>query len=147
MAEAWQDPQWLLKALPHRAPMLLVDRLTELVPGEKAVGLKLVSHQEPALQGHFPGQPIFPGVLQIEALAQLGAALVLGTEDHGEGVVPLLTGVEGCRFRRLVRPGDVLRLEAKLTKRRGRFGWLEAEASVEGELACACTLSFSIGGA
>lgn len=146
MAEDWQDPNWLLKALPHRPPMLLVDRLLELEAGVKAVGLKLVSHQEPALTGHFPGMPIFPGVMMVEALAQLGAALVLGTEAHPEGSFPLLTGVENCRFRRIVRPGDALRLEAKLTKRRGRFGWLEAEASVDGELACACTLSFSIGG-
>lgn len=145
MSQAWQDPAWLRQALPHRPPMLLVDRVLALEPGLRAVGEKFVSQQEPALQGHFPGEPIFPGVLQIEALAQLGAALVLGEAAHPEGALPILTGVEACRFRRVVRPGEVLRLEVRLTKRRGRFGWLEAEAKVGEELACACQLSFSVG--
>lgn len=120
-----------LGRLPHRPPFLLIDRLLELEPRRRAVATKVVSHHDPFLAGHFPGMPIMPGVLIAEALAQTAACMMLG-EAEPEGQLPLLAGIDGCRFRRVVRPGDELRLEVSLKRLRGKFGFVSGVATVAG---------------
>ena len=126
--------------LPHRYPFLLVDRVDEIDGDQRAVGRKCVTVNEPFFQGHFPGEPVMPGVLIIEALAQTSAVLVgvaRDLADKGYGVY--FMGVDGCKFRRKVVPGDVLNLEVT-TKRAGGKVWrFEGRATVEGELACECS--------
>jgi 3-hydroxyacyl-[acyl-carrier-protein] dehydratase len=118
--------------LPHRHPMLMIDRVLEL--GENYIlAEKLVSSAEPALAGHFPGQPIFPGVLIIEAMAQAAAIWAMSTESVKAGTLCVLAGVDGARFRRQVVPGDVLRLEARALAARSKLVKIEAKASVAGE--------------
>ena len=120
--------------LPHRYPMLLVDRIIELEPGKRIVGIKNVSSNEPFFQGHFPSQPIFPGVLILEALAQVSCVLVL--RDLGvPGCIALFTGADNVSFRRMVTPGDQLRLESEVDKLRVPFGRMKVKATVDGELA------------
>lgn len=129
--------------LPHRDPFLFLDEVVELEPGVRAVAIKRVRPEEPHFRGHFPGQPIMPGVLIVEALAQAGAVAALSLpENHGKLV--LFAGIDGVRFRRPVVPGDELRLEVEMTKMRGRVGKAEAKASVGGELACRAELTFAI---
>ncbi len=125
--------QEILDLLPHRAPMLLVDRVLEITESE-VVAEKLVSASEPALVGHFPGQPIMPGVLLIEAMCQAAGiwALVQHPENRGRGMA--LLGVDRARFRRPVVPGDVVRLQAKLVKRRGDVYVFSTTASVGADL-------------
>ncbi|MEE8372902.1 MAG: 3-hydroxyacyl-ACP dehydratase FabZ, partial [Dehalococcoidia bacterium] len=115
--------------IPHRWPFLLVDKVIELQPGEGAVGIKNVSAGEIVFQGHFPGHPIFPGVLIIEALAQVGAVAILSL-DENKGKLVLFAGVDGLRFREPVFPGDTMRLEVRITKRRGPIGKGSAKATV-----------------
>ena len=129
--------------LPHRYPFLLVDRITECVPGEGAKGVKCVTANEPFFQGHFPGFKVMPGVLIIEALAQVGAVAIL-TEPGSEGKLALFGGIKNARFKRQVRPGDVLELECQLTARKGPVGFGTAEARVEGKLACKAELTFAL---
>lgn len=129
--------------LPHRYPFLLVDRITECVPGESAKGVKCVTANEPFFQGHFPGFKVMPGVLIIEALAQVGAVAIL-TEPGSEGKLALFGGIKNARFKRQVRPGDVLELECRLTARKGPVGFGTAEARVEGKLACKAELTFAL---
>ena len=117
--------------LPHRYPFLLVDKIVECVPGESAKGLKCVTADEPFFQGHFPGYRVMPGVLIIEALAQVGAAAIL-TEEKNKGKLALFGGIKNARFKRQVRPGDVLELECRLTARKGPVGFGTAQARVEG---------------
>ena len=125
--------------LPHRPPVLFVDHIHELTPGERAVGSWCPSEDEPFFSGHFPGRPTLPGVLQIEALAQVGAIAVL-THDVGAGRLPLFGGLNKARFRRQVEPGEELRLEvemARLSARGGRghgIGTVDGVTTVEGEL-------------
>jgi 3-hydroxyacyl-[acyl-carrier-protein] dehydratase len=133
----------IMRILPHRYPFLLVDRIVELEPGERAVGIKAVTANEPQFTGHFPGRPIMPGVLMVEALAQTAGVAVL-TLDEYRGKLGLFAGIDDCRFRRLVVPGDVLRLEVTVEKLRGMFGRVRAVASVEGEVAVEATLSIII---
>lgn len=133
----------LLALLPHRYPMLLVDRLEAVEPGARASGYKHVSFNEPHFAGHFPGRPLMPGVLILEALAQLGAACMLSAPEH-RGKLPLFTGVDACRFRRPVVPGDRLDLEITVLKFRQGFGKVDARASVGGALACEARLLFSL---
>ncbi len=121
----------VLARLPHRYPFLLVDRVLECEPGERLLALKNVTINEPFFQGHFPGRPVMPGVLIIEALAQATCLLALETEESGEDEVYLLAGVDKARFRRPVLPGDALMLEARLVKRRRGIWMFEAEAKVE----------------
>ena len=133
----------IMRILPHRYPFLLVDRIVELEPGQRAVGIKAVTANEPQFTGHFPGRPIMPGVLMVEALAQTAGVAVLTLGEH-RGKLGLFAGIDDCRFRRLVAPGDTLRLEVTVEKLRGMFGRVKAVASVEGEVAVEATLSIII---
>jgi 3-hydroxyacyl-[acyl-carrier-protein] dehydratase len=133
----------IMAILPHRYPFLLVDRVVELEPGKRAVGLKQVSANEPQFTGHFPGRPIMPGVLMVEALAQTAGIAVL-TLDEYRGKLGLFAGIDDCRFKRMVVPGDTLRLEVTVEKLRGMFGRVRAVASVDGEVAVEATLSIII---
>jgi 3-hydroxyacyl-[acyl-carrier-protein] dehydratase len=133
----------IMRIIPHRYPFLLVDRIVELEPGRRAVGVKAVTANEPQFTGHFPGRPIMPGVLMVEALAQAAGVCVL-TLDEYRGKLGLFAGIDECRFRRLVVPGDTLRLEVTVEKLRGMFGRVKAVASVDGEVAVEATLSIII---
>lgn len=137
------ESQDIQKILPHRYPILLVDRVLELEEGKRAVGIKNVSGNEPFFQGHFPGIPIMPGVLIMESLAQLGAIIVLKQEKYA-GQIALFTGMEDVKFKRQVIPGDQLRLEVELIKMRGNFGFAKAQAFVGTELAAEGTIKFAI---
>jgi 3-hydroxyacyl-[acyl-carrier-protein] dehydratase len=137
------DARAIERIIPHRYPMLLVDRIVELEPGKRIVGLKSVSANEQFFQGHFPGNPIMPGVLIVEALAQTGAVLLLSQpEEHGK--LALFAGIDGVRFRRLVVPGDQLQLEIVFTVRRGPIGRAKARATVDGELVTEGELTFAV---
>lgn len=133
------------KILPHRYPFLLVDRIEECTPGESARGIKCVSANEQFFCGHFPGQKVMPGVLILEALAQVGAVAIL-TDPNEAGKLVYFGGVKKARFKAKVQPGDVLELECKLTERRGPLGFGEAVARVNGKVAAQAELSFAIGG-
>ncbi|MBF2096913.1 MAG: 3-hydroxyacyl-ACP dehydratase FabZ [Gloeomargaritaceae cyanobacterium C42_A2020_066] len=130
--------------LPHRYPFLLVDRIIEYVPGQRAVGLKNVTFNEPHFQGHFPGRPIMPGVLIVEALAQVGGVVIMQMPE-AQGRLSVFAGIDKTRFRRLVVPGDQLRLEAELIRiKLGRFGLVRGQAFVGSELAAEGELMFSL---
>ena len=129
--------------LPHREPFLLLDEVTELEPGARVVARKLVREDEWYLPGHFPGNPIMPGVLMVEAMAQCGAVAVL-SEDANRGKLALFAGIDDVRFKRLVRPGDELELVCELERLRGPVGRGKARASVDGELAVRGTLLFAL---
>lgn len=133
----------IMAILPHRYPMLMVDRVLEMTPGETIVGIKNVSMNEALFQGHFPGNPIFPGVLQIEALAQTGAIALLSLPELA-GKTAYLGGVRKAKFRHMVRPGDTLRLEVSLGKRTGGLGIGAGKAYVGEDLACTAELVFAI---
>lgn len=130
--------------IPHRYPFLLVDRVVELESGKRAVGLKNVSINEPFFQGHFPQYAVMPGVLVLEALAQVGAVLAL-SEPANRGKIAFFGGVDNCRWRKQVRPGDVLRLEIEVTAMRGPVGKAHGRALVEGKVACEADLTFAFG--
>jgi 3-hydroxyacyl-[acyl-carrier-protein] dehydratase len=129
--------------IPHRAPFLLVDEVVELVPGERVVAHKTVTEEDCA--GHFPGNPIMPGVKMVEALAQCGAVAVL-SQPENSGRLVLFAGIKDVRFKRIVRPGDVLDLVCDVEKVRGPVGKGKARASVGGELAVRGTLTFAVEG-
>lgn len=122
--------------LPHRYPFLLVDRVQELDPDRRIVGIKNVTINEPFFQGHFPGRPVMPGVLILEAMAQVGAVLALKSMGHATHPVVYLTGIDGAKFRRPVVPGDQLRLEIDVVKKRAPFWKMQGKAFVEAELVC-----------
>ena len=128
------------KTIPHRYPFLLIDRVIEFVDGERIAGIKMVSGNEPFFQGHFPGRPIMPGVLILEALAQCGVFYATLSTGGLEGKMLVFSGAENLRFRRQVIPGDVLKLELHSPKRRMGHWKLKGEATVEGELACQATI-------
>jgi 3-hydroxyacyl-[acyl-carrier-protein] dehydratase len=138
------DSARIFATLPHRYPFLLVDRVLEIDPGRRALGLKNVSHNEWFFQGHFPGKPIMPGVLVVEALAQLAAIAVLSGSGN-EGQIPYFAGIDACRFRRPVVPGDVLMLEAELTHSRARVGKGRGRATVDGKLVAEAEMLFALG--
>ena len=128
------DSEGIRKLLPHRYPFLLVDRVVELQPREKIVGIKQVSINEPFFQGHFPGAPVMPGVLVIEALAQCGAILALREIENRDRKLVLFTGIKEARFRRPVTPGDTLVLEVTALRFGPRIQRMRGEAKVNGEL-------------
>lgn len=131
------------RVIPHRFPFLLIDRVTELEPGKRAVGWKNVSIGEPFFQGHFPAYPVMPGVLIVEALAQVGAIALL-TTDALRGKLALFAGIEKVRFKRQVKPGDVLRLEVEIGQVRRNIGSGSGIARVDGEVACQGDFLFAI---
>ena len=137
------DIDAIKEIIPHRYPFLLVDRIEELVEGERAVGIKNVTANEPFFPGHFPDYPVMPGVLIVEALAQVGAVALLSV-DTNKGKLALFAGIDKVRFKRQVRPGDTLRLEVTITRSRGAIGFGEAVATVNGETACSGELMFAI---
>lgn len=131
------------KILPHRYPFLLVDRILEM-DEKTAVGLKNVSATDFFFQGHFPAKPIMPGVLMIEALAQVGGVLFLSRSEN-KGKLALLMSVNKARFRRMVVPGDQLRLEVEIVKMKSKIGLMKGRATVEGEEVCDVEIMFSTG--
>lgn len=133
----------IMQILPHRPPMLLVDEIVEVEPGRRAVGLKHVTADDFWVPGHYPGNPIMPGVLQIEALAQAGGVALLG-QMEARGKIPVFAGIDGVRFRRPVRPGDTLRLEVEIIKVRGPVGRATGKAFVGDDLACEAQLMFAL---
>jgi len=133
----------IMRIIPHRHPFLLVDRIVELEPGVRAVGIKAVTANEPQFTGHFPERPIMPGVLMVEALAQTAGVVVMSLDEY-RGKVGLFAGIDDCRFRRMVVPGDTLRLEITVEKLRGMFGRVRGVASVDGEVAVEATLSIIV---
>ena len=135
--------QQIQQILPHRFPFLLVDRVLEMDAGRRIVAQKNVTTNEWFFQGHFPSSPVMPGVLIVEAMAQAGAVLLLSGED-GKGKIPLFAGINDCRFRAQVGPGDVLRLEVELTSRRGPIGKGQARAFVGDKLAAQAELVFAV---
>lgn len=132
------------KIIPHRYPFLLVDRINECVPGKFAKGIKCVSANEMQFMGHFPNNHVMPGVLIVEALAQVGAVAVLTLEEN-TGKTAFFGGIKNCRFRRVVTPGDVLELYCEMTNIRGSIGFGKAVAKVDGKTAVTAELSFAIG--
>lgn len=133
----------IAQILPHRYPFALVDRITDFESGQWAKGIKCVSVGEPYFCGHFPQEHIMPGVLILEAMAQVGAVALLTLEEN-QGKIALFGGVKNARFRRKVVPGDVLEMECVLTKRRGPVGIGACTATVGGEIACTAELIFAI---
>jgi beta-hydroxyacyl-ACP dehydratase FabZ len=128
------DSRAIQKILPHRYPFLLVDKIIELVPRTRIVGIKQVTMNEPFFQGHFPGEPVMPGVLQIEALAQVGAILALREFEDRDEKIPFFSGIEKARFRRPVVPGDTLVLEVTALRIGTRVQKMRGEAKVDGKI-------------
>ena len=133
----------IMRIIPHRYPFLLVDRVVELEPGQRVVAIKNVTANEPQYTGHFPERPIMPGVLIVEAMAQAGAVAVLTLPEYA-GKLALFAGIDDCRFRRMVVPGDTLVLKVEVEKLRGMFGRVRGVASVDGDVAVEATLSIII---
>lgn len=137
------DIKEIMEILPHRPPFLLVDRIVECEPGKSAKGIKCVSMNEPFFPGHFPGQPIMPGVLILEALAQTGAVAALSLPEN-RGKLAVFGGVKNCRFKKPVTPGDMLELSCELVEQRGPIGYGKAVARVGGKIAAQAELTFVI---
>jgi len=138
------DTQEVKAIIKHRYPFLLVDRILELEEGRRAVGIKNVTANEEFFNGHFPNYPVMPGVLIVEALAQVSAVAML-TKEGNQGRLGLLAGIDKCRFKRQVKPGDQLRLEVEITRVKGPIGKGKGIATVDGELVCETELIFAFG--
>ncbi|NMH70567.1 3-hydroxyacyl-ACP dehydratase FabZ [Bacillus sp. RO3] len=138
------DINEIKEIIPHRYPFLLVDRILEVEEGKKAVGIKNVTVNEEFFNGHFPGYPVMPGVLIVEALAQVGAVAMLKVEDN-RGRLAFFTGIDKCRFKRQVKPGDQLRLEVEMIRFKGPIGKGKGVATVDGEVACELEMMFALG--
>jgi 3-hydroxyacyl-[acyl-carrier-protein] dehydratase len=130
--------------IPHRPPFLLVDEILELEPGRRVVGRREVRADDWWFAGHFPGRPVMPGVLTIEAIAQCGAVAVLA-EESNRGRIPFFAGIDACRFKRVVEPGDVLTLECEFVRVRGPLAKGEGRACVDGETAAEASLTVFVG--
>ena len=143
MEERKLDINGIKEIIPQRSPFLMIDRVENYIPGEMAVAYKIVCVNEPYFEGHFPGNPIMPGVLIIEALAQTGAVAILSLDEY-KGKNALFGGVDKLRFKKQVIPGDVLKLEVKIIKRKGPVGIGEAIATVDGKIAVKGELTFAI---
>jgi 3-hydroxyacyl-[acyl-carrier-protein] dehydratase len=137
------DINEIQKILPHRPPMLLVDRIIDLVPFESGVGIKNITMNEPCFRGHFPGNPIMPGVLILEAMAQVGGIAMLYPEEN-RGKIALFGGMENVKFKRTVVPGDQMVMKAHLLKVHGDFGKLHAEAFVGEQFAAQGDFTFAL---
>ncbi|MDM5248295.1 3-hydroxyacyl-ACP dehydratase FabZ [Lysinibacillus sp. G4S2] len=138
------DIQQIQEVLRHRYPFLLVDRVLELEEGKRAVAIKNVTINEEFFNGHFPNYPVMPGVLIVEALAQVSAIIML-TKEGNQGRLGLLAGIDNCRFKKQVKPGDQLRLEVEITRLKGAIGKGRGIATVNGEIACETELIFAFG--
>jgi 3-hydroxyacyl-[acyl-carrier-protein] dehydratase len=136
--------QEILDFLPHRYPFLLIDRVVEFEPARRLVAIKNVTINEPFFQGHFPGYPIMPGVLVVEAMAQAGGMIMLAEIADREKKLVVFTGIERAKFRRPVTPGDQLRIEVDVLAFRSRAGRIAGRATVEGKLACEATLTCQV---
>lgn len=134
----------IMEILPHRAPFLLIDTVEELEPGKRVVAKKCVTYNEPFFQGHFPGNPIMPGVLICEALAQAGAVAILGL-DENKGKTAYFASMDKVKFKKKVLPGDVLLLEVELVKIKGPFGIAKAKATVDSKVAVSGEFTFALG--
>src|SRR5690625_265062 len=137
------DIQDIKEIIPHRYPFLLVDKVLEKEEGKRIVGLKNVTANEPFFQGHFPQYAVMPGVLILEALAQVGAIAALDSEEN-KGKLGILAGVDKCRFKQQVRPGDQLKLEVEILRMRRSIGKGKGIATVDGELVCEAEIMFAI---
>ncbi|WP_216829916.1 3-hydroxyacyl-ACP dehydratase FabZ [Alkalihalobacterium elongatum] len=129
--------------IPHRYPFLLIDKILEVEEGQRAIGLKNVTANEEFFNGHFPDYPVMPGVLIIEALAQVGAVAILKKEEN-RGKLAFFAGIDNCRFKEQVKPGDQLRLEVEIVRLRGPIGKGKATASVDGKVVCETELMFAL---
>jgi 3-hydroxyacyl-[acyl-carrier-protein] dehydratase len=130
--------------IPHRYPFLLIDRILEVDEGQRAVGVKNVTANEEFFNGHFPEYPVMPGVLIVEALAQVGAVAMLKKEEN-RGKLAFFAGIDNCRFKKQVVPGDQLRLEVEMTRVRGSIGKGKGIATVDGQVACEVEITFALG--
>ena len=138
------DTKQIEEIIPHRHPFLLVDYIEDYEPGEFAIGYKCVTFREDFFRGHFPQQPVMPGVLIVEALAQTGAVAILSKPEN-KGKIAFFGGIDKCRFKKKVVPGDKLRLETRIIKQKGPVGIGEAVAIVDGKVAVKAELTFMIG--
>ena len=139
------DIKEIMKIIPQRSPFLMIDRVESVIPGQSCIAYKNVCINEPHFQGHFPGEPIMPGVLIVEALAQTGAVAILSMEEN-KGKNALFGGIDKLRFKKQVVPGDCLKLEVKIIKQKGPVGVGEAVATVDGKIAAKGELTFAIVG-
>lgn len=137
------DAREIQNIIPHRYPFLLVDKILEIEEGKRAVGIKNVTINEPFFQGHFPGNPIMPGVLVVEAMAQVGAVSILAMEEY-KGKLAVFTGIDKLRFKKQVVPGDTLRMEVTMLAMKRGIGKAKAEAYVGEQLAVSGELMFAI---
>ncbi|MDQ0226770.1 3-hydroxyacyl-ACP dehydratase FabZ [Metabacillus niabensis] len=138
------DIQQIKEIIPHRYPFLLVDRIIEVEEGKHAVGIKNVTANEEFFNGHFPDYPVMPGVLIVEAMAQVVGVAMLQKEEN-RGRIAFFTGIDSCRFKRQVKPGDQLRLEVEVTRARGSIVKATGRATVDGEIACEAEMMFALG--